>query len=207
MSRGLLFSTNGQQLLSAGSNPGLAWWHVPSCNRLGTLQPSTLDVWACSPDARTLLVQDPSAWPHRFSLWDVATEKKLTPLAGPSDVLAVAFAAASNLLAISTRRALLLFDVGAGRQSTNTRLPLEPMTSLVYATVPSRALAFSIDGRLLFTGGRDRMVHVREVPSLRERAAWEWEIGSVHSLAVAADGLTAAAGGTKGRAVFCDLDV
>jgi WD40 repeat protein len=145
--------------------------------------------------------------PHRFSLWDVATEKKLTPLSGPDDVLAVAFSAASNLLAISTRRSLFLFDVGAARQRTGASTFLAPLASLVYATVPSRALAFSIDGRLLFTGGKDRMVHVREVPSLREQAAWEWEVGSVQSLAVAADGLTAAAGGTKGRAVVWDLDV
>jgi WD40 repeat protein len=161
---------------------------------------------AYATQGRTVAVYDFSRSPHAVSLWDVETTEKLTDLAPFNDFLAAAFSPAGNLLAISTRRSLLLFDVAAARQIAGARKPLEPLASMVYATVPSRALAFSADGRLLFTGGKDRMVHVRDVPSLRERVAWEWEIGSVQSFAVAADGLTAAAGGTLGRVVVWDLD-
>jgi hypothetical protein len=133
------------------------------------------------------------------------------------EVVAAAFAPGGDLLAVSTRRDLLLFDVRPLRlraekpiAAGNPRLAREPVSRLVYATVPAapaRALAFSADSRLLFAGGRDRIVYAWEAPNLRQRTAWQWEIGSVQSLAVAADGQTAAAGGTLGRAVVWDLDL
>jgi WD40 repeat protein len=215
----LTFSADGKYLLSAGSGYHGAWvWDVEKCQTVAS-PPETLHrYWAASPDGRTIVgskatlaISGPT---YLCSVRDVLTGQKLATLATGHQVLAAAFAPGGDLLAVSSRRGLFLFDVGPVRQRdegqtpvSDPRLPREPLTRLVYATPPARALAFSPDGRMLFGGGQDRVVHVWDVPSLRERGAWAWEIGSVQSLAVAADGLTAAAGGTLGRAVVWDLDV
>jgi WD40 repeat protein len=217
----LTFSADGKRLLSAGSGYYMAWvWDVEGCQTVASLPlpPTVHRAWATSPDGRTIVVSGAalttSGATYLGSVWDVPTGQKLATFATGHQVLAAAFAPGGDLLAVSSRRGLFLFDVGPVRQRDegqtpvgDPRLPREPLTRLVYATPPARALAFSPDGRLLFGGGQDRVVHVWDVPSLRERGAWAWEIGSVQSLAVAADGLTAAAGGTLGRAVVWDLDV
>ena len=40
----------------------------------------------------------------------------------------------------------------------------------------------------------------------RARAAFNWGVGRLHSLAIAPDGMTAAAGGSKNEIVVWDLD-
>jgi WD40 repeat protein len=217
----LTFSADGRNLLSAGSGYHMAWlWDVAKSQTVALLtRPASVHrAWACSPDGRTVVASGGTLVGSRpvysFSVWDVPTGQKLTALATTDQVMAAAFAPGGDLLAVSTRRALLLFDLGPvrlrGEQAGPVREPRslwEPVSRLAYATEAARALAFSADGRLLFSGGRDRIVHVWDLPTLRERAAWQWEVGSVQSLAIAADGQTAAAGGTLGRAVVWDLDV
>lgn len=69
------------------------------------------------------------------------------------------------------------------------------------------AVAFSRDGRSLFTAGADGQVRVWDVGTWQETRRFDWKIGKVRQVAFAPDGLTCAAGGEKGEVVIWDMDI
>ena len=77
------------------------------------------------------------------------------------------------------------------------------------ATMPTGefAAALSADGRLALTEGPTSSVCLWDVAAGREAARWDFGIGVVRGVSFAADGLTAAAGGSRGKVVVWDLDV
>jgi WD40 repeat protein len=116
------------------------------------------------------------------------------------------------------------------RRGRVLRAPTPPQTlpSVVLPGAAERidAVAFTPDGRWLLAGGAVGSVRVWAVPDLslpppppedfetetlpppevRTVAAFDWGIGPVTALAVAPDGLTAAAGSRTGQVVVWDLD-
>jgi WD40 repeat protein len=68
-------------------------------------------------------------------------------------------------------------------------------------------LAYSPDGRLLALAFDHGTVVLHDRQKKREVARYDWRIGRVISIAFAADGMTAAAGGDAGRVVLWDVDV
>ncbi len=71
---------------------------------------------------------------------------------------------------------------------------------------PVTALAFHPGGRLLAVATADQAVHLIETDGWKPVGSYAWGVGTVVSLAFAPDGLTAAAGGSNGVAVW-DLDL
>lgn len=87
---------------------------------------------------------------------------------------------------------------------------LEVATKAIRATLtghaaPILAMAFTPDGQRLLSGGWDRNVRVWDPNLATSVAAYDWQRGNVHSIAVAPDGMTAAAACDKGI-VLWDLD-
>lgn len=70
----------------------------------------------------------------------------------------------------------------------------------------SPPVAFTPDGNGMLVGGPRERVQLWDVPSREKRCEWNWRLEKLMSLAVAPDGLTAAAGGRLGRVVVWDLE-
>ncbi len=70
---------------------------------------------------------------------------------------------------------------------------------------PVSAVAFTSDGQTLLTGSWDGTVRVWDVESGNERAAYDWEVGSIYTLAIAPDDMTAAVGGARNDVVIQNL--
>src|SRR5262249_48609470 len=70
-----------------------------------------------------------------------------------------------------------------------------------------QAVAFTPDGQFLLTACGDKTVRFWEGDTLEAVQGFDWKIGDVESLAVASDGMRAAAGGSKGQIVVWDIDI
>jgi WD40 repeat protein len=101
------------------------------------------------------------------------------------------------------------------RPTTAAVPPLMPRLVLSAGAERVEAVRFTPDGRRLLAGSAVGTVRLWDVPELasgvastaREpRAVYDWGIGPVTAVAVAADGLVAAAGGASGRVVVWDVE-
>jgi WD40 repeat protein len=71
---------------------------------------------------------------------------------------------------------------------------------------PPSALTFSPGGRLLLGGTATGVCTFHDSLAGDRHTAFEWEIGPIHSVCFAPDGLTCAAGGEKGQIVVWDVE-
>ena len=69
------------------------------------------------------------------------------------------------------------------------------------------SLALSADGTRLLTGTYCGLCAFHDTIAGQQRAAFNWDIGPIHSVAFSPDGLTCAAGGEDGRIVIWDVDI
>ncbi len=207
-------------------------WDVASGRKrkLPTPFPTGTQTLALTPDASIVLwyEQPVPRVPAHLTLWHIPGLRKLARMSLSALPTCAVFSSTARRLAVAVENNVLLYEIGHILDFLAGLLESSPWASL---TLPIRwkrsarlvpvagpqlleghearvqALAFSADGTRLFTGGRDRTVRCWDLASLREREAWCWPIGVVYSLAVAPDGMTAAAGGNAGRCVIWDLVV
>ena len=66
--------------------------------------------------------------------------------------------------------------------------------------------AFSADGKRIGLVTRDGDVVIHLTDTFAEVARYNWNVGPLHGIAFAPDGLTAAVGATRGQVVIWDLD-
>ena len=69
-----------------------------------------------------------------------------------------------------------------------------------------RTIDITADGRQIVTASHDETVRVWDVAAAKELKAYDWKIGLMSAIAIAPDGLTCAAGGTRGRIVVWDSE-
>lgn len=108
------------------------------------------------------------------------------------NVKAVAWSPVEQLIAIAQGNEVVLRDP---RRT-------EEMARLTGHTDAINGLAFTPDGRSLVSGSDDGTVRVWDVPGRCERMAFNWDIGRVTSVAVARDGMRAAAGGRRAMMIW-----
>jgi WD40 repeat protein len=158
---------------------------------------------AFAPDGKTLAtahtVPNPSrSDDHSVRLWDPTTwQVRGTLRDHGAKATAMAFSPNSRVLAVICGPVLHIWDVVTG-----TTLVRHKPNKQHFKDV-----AFTPDGRFLLLSRDDQTVRVWNTQTWREQAAFDWDIGAIVSVAVAPDGMRAAAGGEKGKIVVWDLDL
>jgi WD40 repeat protein len=133
---------------------------------------------------------------ERVRLLTIPTgEQTEIPLPRHNQCKRLIFAPDGEFLVILGERILRLWDVAAKQMRTTWKEP-RMITNA----------AFTPDGRILATSHTDGTVRFWDVFAWRELTAFDWRIGPLYSVAVAPDGMKAAAGG-RGKIVVWDLDL
>jgi WD40 repeat protein len=109
----------------------------------------------------------------------------------------MAFSPNGRALAATCGQALLVRHVTTGAILVHHKIDYQHFKDVV----------FTPDGRFLLLARNDKTVRVWNTQTWREQAAFDWDIGAIVSVAVAPDGMRAAAGGDKGKIVVWDLDL
>ncbi|MBY0524475.1 MAG: WD40 repeat domain-containing protein [Gemmataceae bacterium] len=177
------FSPDGKTLAVAGSGDAVKLWEVESRKEIGLLPDTTGRVGsvAFSPDGKRLATGGTGI----VQVWSVATQAELLNLK-PGGGGRCAFSPKGNVLATSgpfTEKTAILWDLESGKQQAVLK------GHDTYVT----ALAFSADGKLLFTGSRDGCIKIWSVEAgkvqqtLREKLLKD-SASPVTTLLVSADG-------------------
>jgi WD40 repeat protein len=132
-------------------------------------------------------------------LWQPGGDRPLTALPHRHPVLAVAFSPDGATLATAAGPTVRLWDAATGGERLTLRGHRRDAGSVT-------ALAFTPDGAALLSGSIDRSVRLWDVAVGRPRKSYGWPVGKVYAVAVAPDGLTAAAAGASPDIVVWDLE-
>lgn len=167
-------------------------WVVETGEYRRAVVPARPDALAFSPDGRWLV----GVRSGGLDRWDVATLTRQTwqRREGPAGPLR--FFPDGMLLACAVPDGVALLDMSDDATPPTVRASLP---------VPAADLIFHPDGRLL-TAGPDGIVRIWDTAGGTQLAALDWSAGPLHSLAVAPNGLMAAAGGENGQVVVWDVD-
>jgi WD40 repeat protein len=146
---------------------------------------------AFAPDGRTLA----AGWYGGVGLWDLTSNRCHLLRRAQREAHRVRYSPDGRTLAIAWGPELELWDPA----TQQARASWQAHQLMV------RDVAFTPDSRSLLTVSGDRLLKVWDVGTGRERAALSWNVGKLYSVAVAPDGMTAAAGGDT-DIVLWDLD-
>jgi hypothetical protein len=153
-----------------------------------------------------------------FSVLDLAEESILVEVLHTekkSDPVRWAFVRGNSAVVAATKEALLVFEIpaspGAPVKDPNSVAPVVAPAVAIPLTQPQPArgpapFAVLPGGHRVLVRGEKSRVELRELATGEVLTEWRWGLPRTTALAVAADGLTAAAGGTSGRVVLWDLE-
>jgi hypothetical protein len=157
---------------------------------------------AYSPDGWTLASAGQDC---TIRFWDANYGRALSTKAAHQDwVRSISYSRSGEMLASGGQDGTIrLWDVrGLGRETTGE---VEEIAEWSGGGARVSQVVFLPDNQTLLAAGWDATVRIWDVASGRQRAAFDFDIGRVHCLTVAPDGMTAAAGGDRAIVVW-DLD-
>jgi WD40 repeat protein len=148
-------------------------------------------------DPQLSVLATPEGQTVRF--WDLREGKALFRLKGKSTAVpgCLTFSPDGTRFAVARGRTVMVCDVPGQRRLAAWKNPTKEHIV---------SLAFSPDGATLATVSNDHMARLWEADTGRERASYGWEVGPLKSVAIAPDGMRAAAGSQKGQIVVWDLE-
>lgn len=159
---------------------------------------------AYSPDgeliATSFLVRAGERDESRLLFWDRRTarlRRELTPAVSQSPPFKIVYSPDGTVIAGLFHAFIGVFDATTGA----TVATLKPTKKHF------RGLAFTPDASRLIAVNHDARVRVYDTATWAETTGYEWNIGRLTAVAVAPDGLRAAAGSDKGQVVVWDLEV
>jgi WD40 repeat protein len=180
--------------------PTLEWWKYPSWKLYRTWdifsdEAEKFDLLAFGPRDRTLAGLNADG----LNLYAVATGKRRAhrPFKLGQRQPFLAFHPDGRRLAVGWGKGMTVLDVETAAAVAELKSAKKPFLDGV----------FTPDGRLLLTASNEEAVKVWDTTTWTLTAQYAWDIGPVACVAVAPDGMTAAAGGGKGgQIVVWDLD-
>ncbi|MFL5327769.1 MAG: WD40 repeat domain-containing protein [Gemmataceae bacterium] len=132
---------------------------------------------------------------RRISTAQLTAQDHRTSLPQRRDVRALAVDVAATNLAAADDYIIHMYEVPSLRENRQ----------LVGHKGRIDALAFTHDGRHLISGSWDNQIKIWDVDTGHETAAHDWGIGNIRAIALAPDGMTAAAAGDRGIIALWDL--
>jgi WD40 repeat protein len=190
----LAFTPDGRTLFGCCGNR-IKTWQVA-----GTGEPTLLElehtdtVWsvAVSPDGNTLVSGDAKG---SFRVSDVDTGGVRFSRKQRGGIRTLVFAPDGHTLAVTVGRSVLLCET----EKFKERTALKGHKDCVIV------VSFTPDSRSLVTASWDRTVGIWDAATGRQTDSLDWQLGRMFSVAVAPDGMTAAAGGEQPHVVVWDL--
>jgi WD40 repeat protein len=132
---------------------------------------------------------------RQVEVWDAALRQRLASARFATSIRGLAFAPGPRRrLAVAHGKLVEVWDLEAERRTLCKGHRAEV-----------HSVAFSPDGHRLLTGSSDCTVRLWDADSGRQLRAVDWKRGHVYAVAIAPDGMTAAAGAKAGIVVW-DID-